>query len=105
MKGQSVIEYILLIGMLVTVLYVMAPAFKRAMQSVIKVTADQVGVQLNADQEFNSTSSFLNRSETNTVLSFDRTTLSQNYATRYLVNDLTDTSTKSQTNMGFSPQE
>ncbi|MEI7999051.1 MAG: hypothetical protein WCH62_06050 [Candidatus Omnitrophota bacterium] len=52
-KGQSVIEYILLIGIVLISLIYMGTDFKRGIQSVLKVTADQMGNQINADQDFN----------------------------------------------------
>lgn len=52
-RGQSIIEYTMIIGIVSLVLYFMGTAIKRGMQSLIKVTADQVGNQQNSDQDFN----------------------------------------------------
>ena len=51
-NGQSAMEYILLVGIVTTALMIMGTDLKRGIQSVVKVTADQVGNQQNADQDF-----------------------------------------------------
>ena len=51
-KGQTVVEYIVLIGIITVALFYMGPLFKRGVQSLVKVTSDQIGAQQNADQDF-----------------------------------------------------
>lgn len=51
MRGQTTLEYIILIGIVVMAIFFMSPAFKRGIQSLVKVTADQIGNQAAADQE------------------------------------------------------
>ena len=46
------IEYTIIVGIITLVLYYMGTSIKRGMQSLIKVTADQVGNQANSDQDF-----------------------------------------------------
>ena len=53
-QGQSILEYVLLVGIVTLVLVYMGTDFKRGIQSAVKVTADQLGSQTNADQEFDS---------------------------------------------------
>ena len=48
--GQTLLEYIILIGIIVTVLVAMSPYLKRGIQSVIRVTADQLQFQNEAEQ-------------------------------------------------------
>ena len=48
--GQTFIEYTLLIGILITILVAMTPMLRRGVQAMVKVAADQVGNQHNADQ-------------------------------------------------------
>jgi hypothetical protein len=52
-RGQSIIEYTIMIGIVTLVLFFMGTGIKRGVQSLVKVTADQVGNQLNSDQDFN----------------------------------------------------
>ncbi len=50
--GQTIIEYIVLIGIITVALFYMGPLFKRGVQTLVKVTSDQIGNQQNADQDF-----------------------------------------------------
>jgi len=52
-RGQSIIEYTMIVGIITMVLFYMGTAIKRGMQSLVKITADQVGNQQNSDQDFN----------------------------------------------------
>ena len=49
-KAQTLLEYLILIGIITVVLFAMYHGVKRGVQSVIKVTADQIGNQQRADQ-------------------------------------------------------
>lgn len=49
-QGQTFIEYTLMIGVLITVLVAMTPMMRRGIQAMVKVSADMVGDQANADQ-------------------------------------------------------
>ena len=51
-RGQSMLEYTIIVGIITVVLYYMGTSIKRGVQSLVKVTADQVGDQQNADQDF-----------------------------------------------------
>src|SRR5580658_151514 len=51
-RGQSILEYTIIVGIVTVVLYYMGTSIKRGMQSLVKVTADQVGNQANSDQDF-----------------------------------------------------
>jgi hypothetical protein len=52
-RGQSILEYTIIVGIVTVVLYYMGTSIKRGVQSLVKVTADQVGNQQNSDQDFN----------------------------------------------------
>ena len=52
-RGQSIVEYTMIAGIVTLVLYYMGTGIKRGVQSLVKITADQVGNQQNADQDFN----------------------------------------------------
>lgn len=66
-QGQTILEYALLIMIVTMVLVYMGTDFKRGIQSMVKVTADQLGNQANSDQDFSYQSSgFLMNSSTRT---------------------------------------
>ncbi len=50
-SAQTFLEYSLLIGIVVAVLMAMTPMLRRSTQAMIKVVSDQVGDQINAEQE------------------------------------------------------
>ena len=48
--GQSVAEYSLIVGIVVAVFMVLSPMVKRSTQAMVKIVADEVGIQRNAEQ-------------------------------------------------------
>ena len=67
-RGQSMIEYTIIVGIVTVVLYYMGTGIKRGVQSMVKATADQVGNQQNADQDFVDTSQGYMQASNTTVL-------------------------------------
>ncbi len=49
-RGQSFVEYTLMIGVVVAVLLAMGTLYRRAIQGAVKLVADQIGNQNRADQ-------------------------------------------------------
>lgn len=70
-KGQTVLEYVFLIGIVTIALVYMGTDFRRGIQSAVKLTADQLGNQVNSDQDF---------------ISFDRSGLLINSLSKSAVN-------------------
>ena len=52
--GQTILEYLFLMGIVIFVFIAMNPMIRRSFQSLIKTTADEIGEQKNGDQNFNS---------------------------------------------------
>ena len=112
-RGQSVLEYTIIIGIVTVVLYYMGTGIKRGVQSMVKVTADQVGNQQNAEQDFNdaqqgymqSSNSMAQESRNKQVTESGYIPQSGSavYLTNTAVNESTDTQTNTVTNGGFSP--
>lgn len=113
-RGQSILEYTILVGILSVVLYYMGTSIKRGVQSLVKITADQVGNQDNADQDFNDTQTGYmqgSNSETNEnrfrqvneVGYISNITNTAVYFENTSFNEYTDTVTNTITNGGFSP--
>lgn len=63
-KGQTIVEYVIIIGIVIVAIYAMGPAIKRSMQTVVKASADQLGVQNRADQDFTPDGSHMASSST-----------------------------------------
>jgi hypothetical protein len=104
MKGQTLAEYVIILGVVVAALYVMGPSLKRGVQSVVKTTADQLASQKQADQDFSREGSHLSESTTNSKINNQKTVKEYIYTTNIEVNDTSDTTTTSKTDMGFSKQ-
>ena len=114
-RGQSILEYTIIVGIVTLVLFYMGTGVKRGVQSLVKVTADQVGIQQNSDQDFNDTQEgYMNASNSTTqdmenkmVTELGYIPASGNavYLTNASYNDSTFTMTNTITNAGFSPSQ
>jgi Flp pilus assembly pilin Flp len=112
-RGQSIVEYTMIVGILTVVLYYMGTSIKRGVQSLVKVTADQVGNQQNADQDFNDVQTgYMDCSTTETQETNNRHVSETGYipvsgiavyVTNTSYNESTDSMTNTITNGGFSP--
>ncbi len=107
-SGQTVVEYIVLIGIITAALIVMGPLFKRGVQSLVKVTSDQIGDQQNADQDFldandpGATGGYLVGSDTRVTGQVNKIVKTGNFSgvAGIAVNESTNTTADSQTNLG-----
>lgn len=100
-RGQSVLEYTILLGVVVLVMFAMGPMLKRGTQSLIKVVADQVGVQQNAEQKFDE-SGHLESSYTATRGSMDKQIQDLAGTISYVFNDVSVTTSNALINLGFT---
>ncbi len=50
-KGQTIVEYSLLLGIVIAVLLILTPMVKRSTQGMVKVVADELGYQRNAESQ------------------------------------------------------
>ena len=103
-RAQSIVEYTMIISIVIVVLSYMGTSIKRGMQSLVKVTADQVGNQQNAEQDFNDAQSGYMQ---NTVTSTQEINNRQVNDTYGVVNiqydEFSNSTTNAYTNGGFSP--
>jgi len=112
-RGQSVIEYTMLVGIISVVLFYMGTNIKRGVQSLVKVTADQVGNQQNSDQNFNDAQSGYMESSNSSSHTINNRQVAEIgyiassgnavYIANTTYNNYTDTETTAVTNGGFSP--
>ena len=115
-RGQSILEYTIIVGIVVVVLSYMGTGIKRGVQSLVKVTADQVGNQQNSDQDFTDVrQGYMVGSNSVTQKSNNKQTTELGYipapgntvsgpieVTNIFVNESTDTQTSTITNGGFT---
>ena len=109
-SGQSILEYIILVGIVGVTLFYMGMAIKRGAQSMVKVTADQIANQQDADQSFEG--GFLVESTTkiksNTTKELRQRALPiSDTEKRFMayadINESTEAKTQTITNGGFIP--
>jgi hypothetical protein len=101
-RGQSFLEYTMIIGVIMVVLTVMAPMMKRSIQAMVKVVADQVGVQNESDQEVNIMDGYLNFSHTVVQAQTSKTERGYSENITYIYDDRTDASTVQASEMGYT---
>jgi predicted PurR-regulated permease PerM len=111
-RGQSILEYTMIVAIIVAVIYYMGTGIKRGVQSLVKVTADQVGNQQNSDQDFNDAQQGF-MSGSNSVVVDEINSENQEagyfnasgnavYTTNTTYNESTNTYENTQTNEGFT---
>jgi Flp pilus assembly pilin Flp len=111
-RGQSILEYTIIVGIITVVLFYMGTSVKRGVQSLVKITADQVGNQQNSDQDFNDTqqgymqaSNSATQESNNkqiTELGYISNTANAVYSQNTSYNDISDVETNTITNGGFT---
>ena len=102
-KGQTILEYTILLGVIVLVMFAMGPMLKRGTQSLIKIVADQVGVQQNAEQKFDETG-HMEASYTATRGSTDKRTQDVAGAITYSFDDVSVTTSNTLINLGYTEE-
>ena len=111
-RGQSILEYTIIIGIVTVVLFYMGTGVKRGVQSLVKVTADQVGSQQNSDQDFNdatqgylvSSNSFQQQSKGKQVIEegYIQSSGNVSHMTNMIYNERTESQSGTVTNGGFA---
>jgi len=101
-QGQSIVEYTIVVGIITIVVIAMAPLVKRTGQGMIKLVADQIGVQNNADQEFDEKVGHLVNSTTVVRARVDQNTTDRLGEIRYNFNDRVHTESEALINLGFT---
>ncbi|HQP10280.1 MAG TPA: hypothetical protein PKV41_02715 [Candidatus Omnitrophota bacterium] len=100
-RGQVIAEYTMVIGVVVMVLMAMSVMIKRGLQGMVKVVADQVGNQKDADQKVEK-SGYLVSQYTSTRMSSDAIESEFLGVKNYIRDDTTQTITTTVTNLGFT---
>ena len=102
-RGQTILEYTIIVGIVVVVLSYMGTSIRRGAQSLVKVTADQLGNQENADQDFdNPLQGYTQLVNTAMQDNKNRQVSVQGYVTKTMFNESTDMVTNTVTNAGFT---
>lgn len=114
LHGQSVLEYVLLVGIITVVLFAMMQAIKRGTQSLVRTAADQLSVQRESDQFFVSNNGYqgpealrgyLESSNMATFSDSERQVVERLGVTNYIKASREEALTNSLTNMGFTEED
>ena len=99
-KAQTLLEYVILAGMVAAIAVAMGPYFKRGVQAVVKIAADQLANQQNSDQNPASylVNAFTNRTDEAEKMAHEVTNISK----RYTFNEKSTESTDSSTFLGIT---
>jgi uncharacterized protein (UPF0333 family) len=102
-KGQTLLEYTVVVGLVLLILVTMSPLMKRTIQGMVKGVADQIGNQKDSDQDFNSERGGVMENSYTTMRSqMIEDTRQVNSTTIYGYDSTMDTAMNSATNLGFS---
>lgn len=96
------LEYILLVGIIVTALVAMTNSIKRGTQSIVKVAADQIGLQQNSDQRVDNETSYVNFQNTSSQESKEKRIVERVGVLNYISNDSSLVTVQTLTNSGFT---
>ena len=99
--GQSLLDYVLLIGIVSMVLFSMNNLIRRSIQAVVKGAADHIGNQEEAEQDFEGRGGYLVSSFTDSRSSSSKSTDDYSSTVFTFSNGTTDTVTNSLTNLGL----
>ena len=95
-------EYIMVVGLAAVIFLTMGPLFKRAVQSIVKLTADQIAPQQNAEQRITPLSGYLVENYTNVGYAHSKNTIENIGIINYAVDDYDVTISNSKVNLGFT---
>ena len=99
-KAQVFLEYVIIVSVVILVLVAMSSLIKRGTQGMIKVVADEIGLQANAEQ--NAEEGYLKYSNVLTRTRADQRTLENVGNTTYSYEDEVSTRQSSIINLGFT---
>ncbi len=102
--AQSLLEYVIVVGAVVLILFAMGPMLKRGTQSLIRIVADQIGTQRNADQRFDERG-YMESMYVTTRTSQDKQMVEWLGNITYIYDDVTTTTTSTVTNLGFTEED
>ena len=100
-QGQSLLEYVSLVGIAVIVLITMSTFMRRGIQGMVRTVSDQIGDQQGAEQRFDDTGHLIN-AVTVTRSTIDKQTRERVGVVNYIFSDSTQTQTTTFLNAGFT---
>lgn len=103
-EAQVFLEYVIVVGVIVLIMFAMGKFITRGSQGMIKIVADQIGNQINAEQRFDA-GGYLQESYTSTRSNMSKTKSETPGETTYSYGDSVVTDSTAVINMGFAPEQ
>ena len=100
-RAQTMLEYLALLSIVVAVLLAMGVYIQRGIQGMIKITADQLGNQQDADQDITDDGYLVNAVSISRS-QMDKTTRERIGTVNYIYSDELETESRTITNLGFT---
>ncbi len=101
-QAQNLSEYVIVLGLVTAVFFALGPLFRRGTQAVIKLTADQIGNQVNAEQRVTPRSGYLESLYTTTRSAQNNNTNESLGVLTYTYGESEGASSDSMVNLGFT---
>lgn len=102
--AQTIVEYSIMIGLVVLIMFAMNPMIKRVTQTMIRTVSDQIGSQQNAEQLFNA-GGFTMGTNIATSAIQDKTIREFLGTTNYIYSDAVFTGQSVLSNLGFQEDQ
>jgi hypothetical protein len=103
--GQVFLEYVIVVGVIVLIMFAMSTLIKRGAQGMVKVMADQIGNQINAEQQFDGNGGFLESSFSSTRSSSNKNKTEFVGDTTYTFGVAVVTDSVAVMNLGFTAED
>ena len=103
-RGQSMLEYVTLVAVAVSVLIAMSLYIRRGVQGMVRTVSDQLGDQQGAEQKFDESGHLIN-AVTVTRSTSDKQTRERVGDINYIFSDTTVTESTSTVNAGFQERQ
>lgn len=103
--GQTILEYVAVIGLAIAVLMAMGPMMRRGIQGMIRLVADQVGDQRSADQLADDKYGHLINSVAISRARIDKVTKDRVGEVNYIYEDRAVSGTRTFANLGFTERQ
>ncbi len=100
-EAQTIVEYTVILGVIVTLLVAASPLLKRSIQGMVRLVADQVGNQQNAEQPGGEAGHLVD-SYTITRVDTDKRTIESLGSTNFIYDDRVRADTTLLSNQGFT---
>jgi len=98
--AQTIVEYTFLLGIIFAIFMALSPMIRRTSQGMVKIMADQVGLQINSEQIGGKAGKLINMT-IDSKRSDSKTKAEDFGTTTYVIDRSQDTKTATYSNVGF----